>query len=462
MKKRVVFFILPIITLLCFSGCSLVLPAIGELISFGEDAFSFEGESGDIRINDLGEYGTGSTAFSGEYKTLKNSFSDAKTATVMVYINGSDLEEEGGAASEDIEEMLSAKIGGNVNVVIETGGAKKWENEKISEEYTERFILKDGELIKIKGETFSADMTEAETLRDFISYCKDNYPADRNMLILWNHGGGAVEGYGYDTVAANDDALTLDELQTALEGGKTYFDFIGFDACLMSGVETAAALCDYADYLIASEDFESSFGWYYKTWLEELSDDIQIPTVRLGKIIIDSFTEYNEKNDETGILSLTDLSQAGNLFESWFEFLKNNESRFENARFDNGFNISDRARKIKKGIFEDVFNLIFSGEDTLDDYCLADMGDVLKSIGGKGHDELKDSLEKAVIYTGKTDGVSLYGMSAIIPIKSEYTYELMRNAFINCGFPEEYLELLSNISGLSEREGEQLQSWQAS
>ncbi|MCR5235609.1 MAG: hypothetical protein K6E34_00220 [Lachnospiraceae bacterium] len=37
---------------------------------------------------------------------------------------------------------------------------------------------------------------------------------------------------------------------------KGHFDFIGFDACLMATVETAYMLSPYADYMIASEEFE--------------------------------------------------------------------------------------------------------------------------------------------------------------------------------------------------------------
>ena len=47
---------------------------------------------------------------------------DAANATVMVYMNGSDLETEAGEATTDISEMLSSGIGDNVNVVIQTMG----------------------------------------------------------------------------------------------------------------------------------------------------------------------------------------------------------------------------------------------------------------------------------------------------------------------------------------------------
>lgn len=41
-------------------------------------------------------------------------------------------------------------------------------------------------------------MTKPENLTSFIQYCTSNYPANRNELILWDHGGGSITGYGYD------------------------------------------------------------------------------------------------------------------------------------------------------------------------------------------------------------------------------------------------------------------------
>ena len=65
-------------------------------------------------------------------------------------------------------------------------------------------------------------------------------------------------------------ALTIDEIQRAISDSGVKFEMIGFDSCLMGGLETACALCDYSDYLIVSEDFESGSGWEYQNWLSLL------------------------------------------------------------------------------------------------------------------------------------------------------------------------------------------------
>ncbi len=52
---------------------------------------------------------------------------DAKSATIMVYVNGSDLESQWGEASGDIGEMVASGIGENVNVILQTMGTKEWQ-----------------------------------------------------------------------------------------------------------------------------------------------------------------------------------------------------------------------------------------------------------------------------------------------------------------------------------------------
>ncbi len=66
-------------------------------------------------------------------------------------------------------------------------------------------------------------------------------------LILWDHGGGAVSGFGYDEHSNNEeDTLTIDKLKKALKESETKFEFIGFDACLMANIETAYSIKYYA------------------------------------------------------------------------------------------------------------------------------------------------------------------------------------------------------------------------
>ena len=127
-----------------------------------------------------------------------------------------------------------------------------------TDDESERFVIENGDMTLLQSPG-SMNMTDADTLSDFIRFSAESYPADRYELILWDHGGGTMTGFGYDELY-EDTSLTLSSLSTALYNGGVQFDFIGFDACLMATAEVAYALDPYADYLIASEESEPGEG----------------------------------------------------------------------------------------------------------------------------------------------------------------------------------------------------------
>jgi hypothetical protein len=231
-------------------------------------------------------------------------------ATIMVYMCATDLEANGGMATADLQEMLKARISDKVNIVVETGGAAKWQNSIISNKTNQRYLLTTAGLKLIEDNLGKNSMVDPDTLSDFIQYCKANYPADRYMLVMWDHGGGSLSGYGYDQNYPND-GMTLDEIATALKDGGCAFDLVGFDACLMATLETAMVLEPYADYMIASEEVEPGSGWYYTNWLTALSENTSIATIDLGKKLIDDYVQdVKAKTPQSqATLSLIDLAE---------------------------------------------------------------------------------------------------------------------------------------------------------
>ena len=51
-----------------------------------------------------------------------------KKATVILYMCGADLESQNGMATSDLKEMVNADLSDKVNLLVYTGGAKKWKN----------------------------------------------------------------------------------------------------------------------------------------------------------------------------------------------------------------------------------------------------------------------------------------------------------------------------------------------
>ena len=71
-------------------------------------------------------------------------------------------------------------------------------------------------------------------------------------MILWDHGSGSINGvcfdeqYEYDSLSVAEMAAAFDRVYDSMTDR---FEFIGFDACLMSTLEVANQLVPYARYL---------------------------------------------------------------------------------------------------------------------------------------------------------------------------------------------------------------------
>jgi hypothetical protein len=106
-------------------------------------------------------------------------------------------------------------------------------------------------------------------------------------------------------------------------GGCT-FDLIGFDACLMATLETAIVLEPYADYMIASEEVEPGIGW-----ITALSESTSIPTIDLGKKLIDDYVkDVKAKTPHSqATLSLLDLAELKGTVPSAFAAFASSTSK---------------------------------------------------------------------------------------------------------------------------------------
>ena len=279
-------------------------------------------------------FGAPTTALAVEEPTASNlqaaqiANSGQKGATVLVYLNGSDLESEAGEASADIDEMLASGIGANANVVIQTVGTKKWQDHGIASDHTQRYIVDQGKLELVDDSLGQLDTTSPDTLADFIKWGTENYPAERYMLVMWDHGAGPVYGFGYDEHQAEGEALTLDEMREALAANANiHFDFIGMDCCIMSSLETYYVLAPYCDYAILSEDFEPGVGWSYANWMAMLEKNPSVDTKELGTAIVNDMISAVEENPENGdaTLALVDESAVPALYEAWIAFAYENK-----------------------------------------------------------------------------------------------------------------------------------------
>ncbi|HCU08572.1 MAG TPA: clostripain [Clostridiales bacterium] len=247
---------------------------------------------------------------------------------IYFYLCGSDLETNGGAATNDLAELLEVQLPENVKIIIQTGGASQWQNELISSEFTERYVF-DSNGLSLVEQLPQANMGDENTLSEFLAFAKENYPAEKTGFIFWNHGGGSIGGAAYDENFGGD-SLKLDEMYNAfyanyeLAEGNQPFEFIGFDTCLMATVDVAYTFSDVAKYLVASQELEPGNGWYYTGWAGALAQDPGMDGLALGTIICDTYQEGCEAvgtADEI-TLSVTNLTRYYEFLGAYNEFGK--------------------------------------------------------------------------------------------------------------------------------------------
>ncbi|MBP3618142.1 MAG: peptidase C11 [Lachnospiraceae bacterium] len=355
--------------------------------------------------------------------------------TVMVYMCGTDLESKAGMGTSDLQEMLAADLGENVNLLVYTGGCSKWKNNVVSSTKNQIYLLKDGKM-KLLEEYSATAMTDPNTLTTFIKWCAKNYPANRNQLIFWDHGSGSINGYGYDEKFKTSGSMDLSEINQALSKSGVTFDFIGFDACLMATLETALMLTDYADYMIASEETEPGVGWYYTDWLTALGNDTSMPTLEIGKQIVDDFVETcaTKCRGQKTTLSVVDLAELEKTVPADFkEFAKATGALIEN----NGYKTVSDARNNTRE---------FAQASAIDQ---VDLVHLAQNMGTEEGEELAETLLAAVKYNRtSSDITNAYGLSIYFPYKKVSAVDNVVDTYEEIGMEEEYASCIKAFASL--------------
>lgn len=337
--------------------------------------------------------------------------------TIFVYLCGSDLESDGGAASSDIEEAFAARGSGQVKVVYQTGGSYFW-YQNINENRVQRYLLEDGDLTLV-DEKPEANMGTASTLADFLSWGVSNYPSERMGLILWDHGSGSINGVCFDE-QYDYDSLTLGELDHALN--QVYdqmtdrFEFIGFDACLMSTLETANVLTPYARYMYASQEMEPGSGWDYTSLLNNLAANPDQDGAQLGEKVCreyyDHCADYGFGSQRSATFSIIDLSKIDDVLISMNEAFR--------VVYEQG-DLGDVTRAVLEADS-------FGGNSVSEGYSnMLDLGNMLDQLSGYGQEvrDASQTLQSCVLYTmnGRLHK-NASGLSVYYPVSIQGSEEL--------------------------------------
>ena len=251
---------------------------------------------------------------------------DSGMWTVFVYLCGTELETEDGAATADMEEMQEATRNcSNLRFVVEAGGTMRWDNSLCESKKNQRLLIQGG-YTEVLESTYAKNMGKADTLADFISWGVENYSSQYMVLDLWNHGGGSINGICFDELY-DWDSLTLAEIDSALlsvYGQMTdRFEIIGFDACIMGTLEMANILVPYARYMVASQDLLSGLGWDYGCFADAVNSGVQ-NGADMGVYIGDYYYEdcLRYRCYDMSPISVIDLSGIDSLIDAFNAYAK--------------------------------------------------------------------------------------------------------------------------------------------
>lgn len=335
-----------------------------------------------------------------------------KPYTIMVYMNGSDLESEEGAATIDLIEMLESEVNTDyVNIIIFTGGTNRWQNNLIPSNDCVIWEIIDNQIYKLTSVGL-LNMGNPGTLSGFIDFSINNFPAEKYGLIMWDHGGGAIAGYGKDE-NFNNSNLTLLDMNLAFEKSmlsENKLEFLGFDTCLMATIEMAVIASDYAKYLIASEDLEPGDGWNYH-FLKELNNNPYMDGATLGKLIVDYFMDFYDYSPNSLdyydlTLSVSDLSSVSEIMGAMGNLMKlTSESLISNQA--NAFRAFAWRRNATKTFGE--------GSPRDNDTDMVDIGDMaikLLDLYPNESRNILNQLDNAIIYNRHNSDVDIKGLSS--------------------------------------------------
>ena len=358
------------------------------------------------------------------------------TVTIMVYMCGTDLESKSGMATRDLMEMTKANISDKVNVIVYTGGCSRWQNQVMSTKANQVYQVKSGGLQCLVQNAGTPSMTDPETLASFIQWCAKNFPANRNELIFWDHGGGSVTGYGYDEKNARSGSMSLAGIDKALKAGGVTFDFIGFDACLMATVENGLMLNKYADYLIASEETEPGVGWYYTDWLTALSRNTSLPTLQIGKSIVDSFVEACAATcrGQLTTLSVVDLAELANTVPAPMKAFSQSISGLINGNSFKTVSVArNGTREFARNTMIDQIDLVHFAEN----------------LNNKEAQALAAALTGAVKYNRTSSNMTnAYGLSIYFPYRKVNQVDTACATYKAIGMDSSYSQAIRDFAGL--------------
>ena len=207
--------------------------------------------------------------------------------TVMVYISGDNNLED--YVVKDLElELAPTGSSAEVQVVALADRGPGYDTSRGDWQTTKLYHVTQG----MTADTASAvadwgerNFGDPQTLIDFVTWTKANYPADHYALYFWGHGWNWHPGWVMQD-DTDEDTLDMHEVKAALPS-IGFIDMVGFDGCNMASIEVQMLWHGHAIALSHSQEWVGWDGIEYDVVLDKLSrhpnmtaDEVAIATTQ--------------------------------------------------------------------------------------------------------------------------------------------------------------------------------------
>jgi len=205
--------------------------------------------------------------------------------TVMVYISGdNDLEDY---VVKDLEEELGvAGSNADVQIVALADRGPGYDTSRGNWQTTKLFHVTQGMVADAAGAVADwgeRNMGNPQTLTDFVSWSKTNYPADHYALYFWGHGWSWHPGWVMQD-DTNNDTLDYGETKSAIPS-LGFIDVVGYDGCNMASIEILKLWQNRATALTGSQEYVGWDGLEYDVFLNQLKAN---PNMSADQLAINS------------------------------------------------------------------------------------------------------------------------------------------------------------------------------
>ncbi len=419
------------------------------------------------------------------YGETVHAMPNPKEWTVIIYMSAdNDLRS---FAARNIKQM--AAIGSNeiINILVQLD-IRITGNKKI----TRRYYIEKNKILHVNGHdphSQKMDSGDPETLISCCAWAIKHYPAENIGLIFWNHGTGPLDpttgriinptelftfnpainkfeldrsiGFiDYLAIINNpergicwDDStgnyLTNQKLDAALSHIKTTylhnkkFALIGFDACLMSGIEIANIIKNYAHYMVGSQEVELGTGWNYQRVFAPFQTTSLDPAVFAQHIVNVYGTTYNTiTNDYTqSAINLHTINQLESNIDKVAHILIECLQKQKNNSVKNMLQIArnkEQCTSFDEPSYLDLYHLYTSLQSNMATCTFIDnsSGNNLKNTLNTALEEGKNIIKSVVLANVAGKNLQLaHGISIYFPERRiHYSYKKTPFATTNTWF----------------------------